>query len=337
MDRPGVARFQCPHCLGMHPVQATKECPTEHLPIPADYILDQSRNNPVLNMLTIGYQNHGKTCYLASLINSFYQLCRIWQPDGFSFRGLDEATLAKVWKTYVAPLQSGNLPPGTRDFPHMMLELTGIPYVQVRDGLRLPGPRRMLLNILDVPGETFTDQAVIQGKLASLTRLRNIVLLVDLSAVQADSGGFSGEEDRRIHELVSRLTNALGELDAVAGRTSRGIVVCFTKADTLWGKPDFGPLAERRPSGLPAAGGLAVYVQKVGARSRDIGVWASKRYPVTTALLSGQFSAVTFASSSATGTQPSRNESDGTQSVGAVNPEGVLDPLLCLMKMEGLL
>lgn len=329
MASPGNLR--CPYCLREHPLEA-RECETLGVAIPRSYATELRRGAKTTNMLTIGYSGHGKTCYLASLIYSLYHGEPIKRWDGFSYLGLNDATLDMVQEQYVSKLALGKLPDATREFaPYtLILQLNDIPLATRVGPMTLKyAPRELILNMYDAMGEVFEQQQTISDNIQILAEIENLVLLFDLARVRRDALTSGKGPEQQLHNLLSRVLSAISELDQV-GR--KGIVVCFTKSDEFWNKPDYGPLAVKPTMPLAGAPMMGEYIRELDRRSKEIGDWVRAEYPSVYNALVRYFSPVRFTCVSALGTAPGDD-----RTVAGMRPSGIVDPLLSLLRIEGLL
>lgn len=326
----------CPYCLEEHPAKV-KECPSTMRAIPNRYLTAVQGGVPVVNMLTIGYMGHGKTCYLASFMNALFVGDPAHRWDSFSFNGLNQATLDRVQDEYVSKLQLGELPPATRVvMDSLILLMNDVPQAALKVGPLVAGytTRPLLLNLIDVPGETFNRQETISHDISLLSRLNNLVLLVDLAKIRAEAGSSGKTPVAVLHGLANTLLNVIDEL----GQSGRmGVVVCFTKTDQLWGNPDYGPLAEKPRLRLAGAKEMKEYVKELERRSTEIGQWVRELYPAFANELTQHFRPVKYGAVSATGVAPYEDSTGLSQHVTSVQPSGIMDPLLLLLRMEGLL
>ena len=330
---PSAIQIRCPFCLNQHPVSDSLKCPETGRLIPPRYMKDVAKGVRIANMLTIGFSGHGKTCYLAALIYSlrYGEPIRNW--PGFSFLGLDDDTLDIVLDQYVRQLILGVLPEATREFvPYtLILRLSRMPLATKAGSLTVSySPKDLVLNLYDARGEAFQHKETIARDIALLGQLNNLVLLFDLSRVRTEAATTGKGPEEQLHDLLSRVLAAVDELGQ---DRKKGVVICFTKADELWGNDDYGPLSIRPTMHLQAASGMTKYVSYLDARSDSIAEWVLERYPSVYYLLHEYFKPVRFASVSALGTSPG---SDG-RTVDSVVPSGIMDPLLSLLRMDGLL
>lgn len=323
-----IPMITCPFCLKLHPA-SDSECPTTHAHIPRSYVRAMQERKCMASMLTIGYSGHGKTCYLASLLHSLYygDPSRAW--PGFSFIGLNQSTLDRVHDSYVSVLNQGVLPERTSEFvpDSLILQMSQVPIARKLGPLVIGhAPGELVLNLYDIGGEVYTMEQSISERISIIAELPNLVFLVDLLQIRREAEISGRGAVQQLHGLLNTVLNALDELGQV-GR--KGIIVCFTKADQLWGDPDFGPLAEQSKDHLPAAGEMKQYMAHLRTRSDLIGTWVQLSYPAFYNALVQYFKPVAFTTVSALGVEPE------DQTVAVVRPSGIIDPLLWTLKMEG--
>lgn len=326
----GLANIRCPFCQQLHP-QDLRECPATKAAIPRAYVRAQLDGVRTASMLTIGYGLHGKTCYLSSFMHALYYGDPSLRWPGFSFIGLNQETLDIVHRSYVGQLHAGVLPERTSNFVYntLILSLQQVPLVRKVGPLRAGyTPQRLILNLYDIGGEVYEAAETIRSQLALLRELDNLVFLIDIKRIQQPTEGeAAGGPVERLHALVNTVLNALDELEQV-GR--KGIVVCFTKADTLWGDRDFGPLSQRSTLPLPDATGMSAYVADLDRRSAAIGAWVQAEFPQFFNSLQAYFKPVSFVAVSALGSSPGPDNA-----LQVWRPAGIMDPLLTLLRMDG--
>jgi hypothetical protein len=286
-------------------------------------------------MLTIGYSGHGKTCYLASFMHALYYGDPVSRWPGFSFIGLNQATLDQVHNAYVNALQKGVLPERTKLFmdagSFLTLEMHDVPLARKAGPIGVGyAPQRLVLNLYDIGGEIYEAQETIRTNISLISGLTNLVLLIDLEKIRADAQRTGAGPVQQMHNLLNTVLNSLDELGQ---RRRKGIVVCFTKADQFWGNADYGPLSEPARLPLAGSGGMRAYVGEMSRRSRAIGTWAQANYPQFHNSLRAYFKPVVFTTVSALGASPQGG--DGGQTIEVLRPSGLMDPLLSLLRMDG--
>jgi hypothetical protein len=306
-------------------------CPTYNQDIPKAYVRQRSAGMPTLHMLFIGYSGHGKTCYLASLLHQVFHGPAPERWPGFYPLGLNQRTLAHIHEEYVAALNNMVLPPRTGEFlPNaLVLHLDSVPQRMVR-GLPLPAYRQadMMVTMHDIGGEAFETQQNITERLPLIAGVSHIVLLIDLTRVREDAESSHRSVVQQMTALLNTTQIALEQLGA-AGR--KGCIVCFTKADRMWGKDDYGPLAVRPALGFPDVSAMPAYSKNMTRQSDEISRFMHTMYPAFANMLESLFKPVRYTAVSSLGHEP-----DGTQ-MQVFSPISVFDPVFWYMKMEGLM
>jgi hypothetical protein len=323
-------RYLCPFCLKPHDVGVTL-CPTAQIRVPERYIELASTGTPVASMLTVGYKDHGKTCYLSSLLHALYYGDPIVAWEGFSSIGLDQVTLDGIHDTYVSTLEQGRLPDSTRAMAPqgLVLEWTNVPLAAAKVGplAVFYAPKTLMLTLYDAPGETFERRDSMDRDLRMLPGLKNLVFLIDLEQMRREANDKGIEPVQNMHRLANTILLAT---QGSAGK--KGIVVVFNKADQYWGNPDYGPLSRRPSLALPGAKGMREYTDYLKNRSKEIEAWVHAEYLPFYNQLAAHFKPVRYASTSALGGRPV-----GQRSVEVLRPSGIMDPLLHTLMMDGLL
>lgn len=191
---------QCPKCQGY---------------IPAIYD-DQYDRYPPLFMTMIGQRAHGKTAYLASLLQQLHRIGREWH--NFAFMPLDDRVLMSL-DTYLDQLQSGQAFERTEAEAKEAIgvRLSGVPHL---------GNRHLL--IYDVGGEVFDTTADIQTTSGS-TWFRNPVVLWFVSLTNLTERTYA--RDHELTGMLTRFAQALTEMGKRPG--NKQILIVLTKADLL--------------------------------------------------------------------------------------------------------
>jgi len=336
----------CPYCLNEisgvqgHPVAANgvgATCSSAQRSIPPAYIRAFAYGTPVLFNLFMGYAMHGKTCYLSSLLYSLHETdmyARAWER--FSIIGLTRETLASLKYTYIKPLTEGNLPPRTDTVLQepLILQFQRFPVKspQLR-GLSRIAPRDAVMVFYDIGGEAFNLTRDIANCLPVIARCNPLVFLVDLPALleQAQQGGSPVGTELQV--LVSNVLGVLEQLPRKRGKLQNDILVCFTKADRMWGREAvFGPLSGRPPVEIPAPELIPAYLGELENYSELVGRYLQQNYPPFYNLLHNNFRRVRFVAVSSLGGEPDRNNS-----LAAIRPMGVFDSIFWSLRLNGLL
>lgn len=189
--------YSCPHC-------------GEHMP--ALYVREYWQYPPVI-VNAVGFRQHGKTLYFASLFYILKKLSLAQQWPEFFTMGLNEDSLDTVYGN-VAMLERGKLPDSTpKNFPRPTIVRThGIPLY----------PNRTLL-CFDTGGECFERPTQLIQFASFVRRARTVLFLVSLVDMK-DPGP-------EMFKLLNTYVVGMGELDAHT--RDQDLVVIYTKADAL--------------------------------------------------------------------------------------------------------
>lgn len=330
----------CPYCMEIH-VDGKRECDDNEegiaYQIPLSYIEACKKRRPIIFLMTIGYSGHGKTCYLSSLLHSLYDdlYTRSW-PD-FSFLGLTQDTLKSIHDTYISPLNRGDLPPRTQNFfgSPLIVSFQNIP-------LRIGMARRLLdsfsqdscsvndeelLTVFyDIGGEVYDVRNQIDVCIPLLKKINPLVFLIDLPGLIEEEQGGGMDVRENMHTLINNIQLALTE----TGQGKRkDIVICFTKADRMWGKNDaFGPLSEEPPNEIPSQAEMAAYLGELQAFSSRIETFVKDHYPAFYNIVRNNFRKYSFTTVSALGSNPE----DGK--IPVLEPNRVFDPMFWSLMMN---
>jgi len=329
----------CPFCMNVHD-PTVRECPEKQLRIPVTYLEAGSEKIPVLFIMTIGYTEHGKTCFLSSLLHSLHEgsFAKSWPR--FSFLGLTQETLKSISQSYITPLHQGILPASTQVFfpAPLILEFQYIPlrigvFKRVLSAVSSNGgqvdPSDVIVVFYDIGGEIFDVKNQIDTCLPILQKINPLIFLMDLPGMleKAQEGELDVRE--RMHALINNIHLALTE---GAKRKKRDIVVCFTKADKMWGKPEmYGPLSERLDNSIPTAEEIAGYMANLESFSKNVGDYIASEYSAFYNTTVNNFGNLRFAAVSALGSSPENNK------IRVLEPNRVFDPLFWSFRLNKLL
>lgn len=211
----------CPFCLAAVtfsqerprnspvPVQRCPQCKEQ---VPALYANDYQKFPPVVTS-AIGFRQHGKTIYFASLFYALKKLQLATHWRNFFTMGLNEDSLDTV-QSNVALLEGGNLPYSTpKNFPRpTMLRVQGI-----------PSQRDCTLVCYDTGGECFERSSQLVQYAGFVRRAKTAMLLVSLADLD-DPG-------KDMHRLLNTYLIGMGELAATT--REQHLIVVYTKADEL--------------------------------------------------------------------------------------------------------
>lgn len=334
-------KYFCPFCFGQH-ILSTTNCANKQLIIPPAYIRSQAEKVKTVLMLTIGNRGHGKTCFLSSFFHSLYHGAPTQKWPAFSFLALHREK--EIRTDYVSPIQKNVLPPRTEwelEDP-VILEFQGFYFARKLLGLHLPlsflyKPGKLVTLFYDIAGEAFDSVASIQESvLPVLKNVKNLVFLIDLVETKERAQKENAGVVEYLHSLINVVYNALDHIGTVR---KKGIIICFTKADIMWGEKAFGPLAQKSPLDFPEPNELLDYSMQLKSRSDVIAEFIRQQYPLFYNTLSTHFKPIRFASFSALGEEAREIKNQNGEiirTVDRIKPSNVFDPFLWCLKMEGL-
>jgi len=187
-------------------------CPTCKEQVPALYAQGYKKYPPVV-VSAIGFRQHGKTVYFASLFYTLKKLtlARDW-PDFFTM-GLNEDSLDTVYNN-ARMLEDGVLPDSTpKNFPRpTMIRVEGMPLY----------PNNTLL-FFDTGGECFEKPTQLVQFAGFVRRAKAVLLLISVPDMD--------DPRAEMQKLLNTYVVGMGELD---GRSSdQHLIVVFTKADQM--------------------------------------------------------------------------------------------------------
>ena len=187
-------------------------CPNCNEQVPALYSQDYRKYPPVV-ISAVGFRQHGKTVYFASLFYTLKKLtlARDW-PDFFTM-GLNEDSLDTVYGN-ARMLDAGTLPDSTpKNFPRpTMIRAEGIPMQ----------PDSTLL-FFDTGGESFEKPTQLVQFAGFVRRAKAVMLLISIADLEDPRAG--------MHRLLNTYVVGMGEL---GGKTrDQHLIVVYTKADRL--------------------------------------------------------------------------------------------------------
>lgn len=302
--------------LGEGRVMQTFICPVAgcEQAIPRVYVEEYSSYQPLL-LSVVGFRDHGKSLFLASLVHVLRDasLARSW--PGFSAITLNNDTFKNIHEA-LQKLNQGVLPESTQaaDFPAPGL-------LRLEPTLFHPG--RTLL-CYDTGGEVFKDPTTIL-KYASFVELAKAVLFLVSIADLADPST----------DLVRLLeTYIQGSSEIGKRRASQHLIVVFTKAEEieqLRGDP-WKDIAEYAQSSVeddpPRSNRYGHGLDKVShrlAEFTDVGLRGASFMNAARAW----FASVEFCIVSALGAAPHEGRLSGP-----LAPRRVIDPLIWLMAKD---
>jgi hypothetical protein len=335
---PGM-EVVCPFCFKSHGTQ----CKEKNVTIPMRYIKALQKHDPIIFQVFIGYAMHGKTCYLSSLFYSLHETeayTNAW--DGFAFAGLTQATLQQFKDTYIKPLADGNLPPRTDTVLQepLITEFTNIP--AKRNSLSRITPRNAFANFYDIGGEAFNLTKEIVNCLPLLNLCNPLTFLIDLPMIMESTQAVSTELHSLINNIVINVYGSCNNGNRRKRDLQKDAVVCFTKADRMWGawnEERYGPLCGRPEPRVPSIENIRDYIKELETYSDMVGDFLRSRYAQFYNVLKASFRRVRFASVSSLGCEPVRSSSDTDARLVApvINPTGVFDPIFFAFRLNGFL
>ncbi len=187
-------------------------CPDCNEQVPALYAQDYRKYPPVV-VSAVGFRQHGKTVYFASLFYTLKKLTLARDWPKFFTMGLDEDSLNTVYGN-ARLLEKGTLPHSTpKNFPRpTMVRAEGIPM----------HPNCTLL-FFDTGGESFEKPTQLVRFAAFVRRARAALLLISVPDM----------EDPRA-EMQQLLNTYIVGMRELGGRTQvQHLIVVYTKADQL--------------------------------------------------------------------------------------------------------
>lgn len=286
-------------------------CPTCNEQVPALYSQDYRKYPPVV-VSAIGFRQHGKTVYFASLFYTLKKLtlARDW-PDFFTM-GLDEDSLDTVYGN-ARMLDTGALPDSTpKNFPRpTMIRAEGVPMQ----------PDCTLL-FFDTGGECFEKPTQLVQFAGFVKRARAAMLLISLADLEEPRAG--------MHKLLNTYAVGLGEL---GGKTrDQHLIVVFTKADRLVSRLTgewadlYTYLVEGAVDDLARHDGYIGRMKQISDRLYQFTENELHAHEFINAA-EANFKSISFSIISALGTEP-----EGARLSVQIVPRRILDPVLWVME-----
>ncbi len=286
-------------------------CPKCNEQVPALYSQDYRKYPPVV-ISAVGFRQHGKTVYFASLFYTLKKLtlARDW-PDFFTM-GLDEDSLDTVYGN-ARLLDSGNLPDSTpKNFPRpTMIRAEGIPMQ----------PDSTLL-FFDTGGECFEKPTQLVQFAGFVRRAKAVMLLISIADMEDPRAG--------MQQLLNTYVIGMGEL---GGRTrDQHLIVVFTKADQLVGRLKgrwsnlYTYLVEGSVDDMAETDGYIERMYDISDQLRAFTQEELNAYEFLNAA-EANFKSISFSIISALGTEP-----QGAKLSVEIVPRRILDPILWVME-----
>ncbi len=205
----------CPFCQDVHDYDESNMCPAYGYEIPVDY-LEKYSKNPPLWLVTVGYSQHGKTCFLSALTMMLENLNSVWPTTYFP---LDQNTRDQIRQMRIE-MAEGSQPKPT--------QLKEIPQPLLLHMYDIPDVGSKSLIVYDSAGEAF-DQILDDEDAKNLSALRevnNIWFLISLKDLEKD-------KSRRLFDLFNIYVDGMKRLMKGASLEGRNLIVVYTKADKL--------------------------------------------------------------------------------------------------------
>ncbi len=310
----------CPFCLADVRLKQEKVtghlasiylCPNCNEQVPALYAQDYRKYPPVV-ISAVGFRQHGKTVYFASLFYTLKKLtlARDW-PEFFTM-GLDEDSLDTVYGN-ARMLEGGVLPDSTpKNFPRpTMLRAEGVPMQ----------PDCTLL-FFDTGGECFERPTQLVQFAGFVRRAKVAMLLISAPDLEDPRAG--------IQKLLNTYVVGMREL---GGRTNnQHLIVVYTKADQLATRftPDWEDLRTYLINGsvdaLARPDGYMERMHDISDRLFEFTEQELHAYEFINAA-QANFKSLNFSIISALGAAP-----QGARLPVTIVPRRILDPLLWIME-----
>ena len=285
-------------------------CPTCNEQVPALYSQGYRKYPPVV-VSAIGFRQHGKTVYFASLFYTLKKLTLARDWVDFFTMGLDEDSLDTVYGN-AGMLDAGALPDSTpKNFPRpTMIRMEGVP-VQ----------RDCTLLFYDTGGECFEKPTQLVQFAGFVRRAKAAMLLISVADLN--------DPRASMQELLNTYVVGMGEL---GGQTRpQHLVVVYTKADRLVSRFRNGwsdiytYLVRGSVEDLAQTDGYIARMKEMSDRLYEFTVHELNAYEFINAA-EANFKSVSFSIISALGTDPA-----GARLPVAIVPRRILDPVLWVM------
>ncbi len=286
-------------------------CPTCNEQAPALYSQDYRKYPPVV-ISAVGFRQHGKTVYFASLFYTLKKLtlARDW-PEFFTM-GLNEDSLDTVYGN-ARMLDAGALPDSTpKNFPRpTMIRAEGIPMQ----------PDCTLL-FFDTGGECFEKPTQLVQFAGFVRRAKAALLLISIPDLEDPRAG--------MQKLLNTYVVGMGELGAKT--KDQHLIVVYTKADQLvsrltgrW-KSLYTYLVQGSVDDLAQHNGYIERMEDVSDQLYDFTEEELQAHEFLNAA-EANFKSVNFSIISALGTEP-----QGAKLSVRIVPRRILDPILWIME-----
>lgn len=317
------SKMLCPYCLQRVLFKKAQKdgsllitCPAPKCgaEVPVRYERDYDSFTPII-FSVVGFRDHGKSVYLASLLNEFERLTR--SPLGFSYTALDEEGLKTV-RDKQKQLAEGHLPTATRG------NTTPRPIILQLEGMEELSGFRLLT--YDIGGEVFRGRAEMKEYAEYVNRSNSVVWFISLDDLENPKK--SRETPSDLNALIGTYLDTVLELGGQP--KDQMVLIVLTKGDMLVDKPDIPPLLRDFLKGeRPRA--QEFHDTFSDELSDAIEQWLGARtgYQNFVRRMGKEFEQVKYCAVSATGSEPA-----GQSLAVSMTPRGVLEPLRWLLRQE---
>lgn len=200
----------CPYCFQVHDLRHRRACPETNQEIP-DPFVEACRTDPPLWLMTLGYQEHGKTSFVLGLLRALESLQL--SSTGY-LAALDDPTARRI-AAFRHRVKEGRPPeptPADRLPRPLLFHVHG-----------LPGIRSRCLVLYDLPGQDLDDPRRLDRYGGVLPRIRNLWFVVNREDLEERGEG------RGMQQLFSRYSGAMNRVQAPL--EGRRLIVVYTKGD----------------------------------------------------------------------------------------------------------
>lgn len=286
-------------------------CPSCNEQVPALYAQDYKKYPPVV-VSAVGFRQHGKTVYFATLFYTLKKLTLARDWSNFFTMGLNDDSLDTVYDN-ARMLDTGSLPDSTpKNFPRpTMIRVEGMPI-----------HRDCTLLCFDTGGECFEKPTQLVQFAGFVKRAETGMLLISVADMD--------DPREEMQKLLNTYIVGMGEL---GGKTKdQHLVVVFTKADHMaahlsgqW-RYLLDYLLQGSVDNLANPDHYMDRMREVSSRLRDFTEQELGAYEFLNAA-DAHFKSVEFSIVSALGAEP-----DGAQMSVGIVPRRILDPVLWVME-----
>jgi parallel beta-helix repeat protein len=280
--------------------------------VPVRYAQDYELYTPIV-FSVVGFRHHGKTVYLASLLNEFERLSI--NREAFSYTPLDETGL-NIVRQKQRLLERGWLPDATdKVFPKpVILQLDGMEEL-----------RNCRLLTYDIGGEVFKRVSELRQYAGYVAQGSSSIWLVSLEDLESPT---ATESPQDLTDLVGRYIQAALELGGQP--KDQRIVIVLTKGDKLLKRNDIPNILRRFLQG-DSPWTKESKISLLNELSDEIEKWLERRagYQNFVRRVRKEFEQVKYCCVSALGSEPRGQELDIS-----LTARGVLEPLRWVLRFE---